>query len=276
LYEERISDLNGVWAAVKSRSIIDVELLLGVSLLGFLPGELIVIHGGSAIYFSDVPRWLALALVIARAGHWVRLWRERRSSVVAVRSWRLATVLALFIIAPFAVTMMLNAVKPPLRLMRQNVALRAAIASQTAAATDTTAVATSGLAAGKYFNLVNGLRSIESIPSSERAEMLLFIPQSYELYWRMFDYDERCSYVGFVATAVSGMALLDGMAPFGCDVTDQYNMQAYAPRQRAQTAADVTDAAICMQAGRKGFKRVLVFEADSTEVPRRRIVQCVS
>jgi hypothetical protein len=264
VYEERISDLNGVWAAVRARSIIDVELLLGVSLLGFLPGELIVIHGGSAIYFSDVPRWIALALVVARAGHWVQLWRERRVTPVAGRSWRLAHLLAVFIVAPFALTMVVNAIKPPLRLMRQNVTLRATIASQP------------GLENGQYFNLVNGLRDIHRLPVSDKGEMLLFIPQRYELYWRMFDYDDRCSYAGFVATAVSGMALLDGMAPFDCDVTDQYNMHAYKPRQREQTAEDVSDAAVCAQAARKGFRRVLFFEGDSTAVPRRRIVECVS
>jgi hypothetical protein len=120
------------------------------------------------------------------------------------------------------------------------------------------------------------LRAIERMPVAEKGEMLLFIPQSYELYWRMFDYDDRCSYVGLVATAVSGMALLDGMAPFRCNVTDQYNMQAYTPRQREQTEADVTDVSLCARAGRKGFKRVLYFEGDSTAVPRRRIVECVS
>ena len=276
MYEERITDLAGVWAAVKNRSIIDVELLLGATILGFLPGALLVIHGGSAIYFSDVPRWLALALVIARAGHWVHIWRERRTGGPVHGSLRLATVLAVFVALPFAITMALNAVKPMLRLARQNVALRTAIldnAGGGAGLYDATAQST-GVERGKYYALVNQLREIERIPSSEKSDMLLFIPQSYTLYWNMWDADERCTYVSMVAPAVSELAHIDGMPAVGCDITDQYNMPAYTPRTTGQ--GDVSDAAICEKVTAKGFRRVMILAPDAEEIPRRRVVECVS
>ena len=278
IYEERITDLAGLWAAVKNRSIIDVELMLGVTILAFLPGALLIIHGGSAIYFSDVPRWLALALVIARAGHWVSLWRERRDKPSATGSMRLATALAVFVALPFVVTMLLNAVKPIVRLARQNVALRATILSQADSVAGTgmfdPAALASGLERGKYFRLVNELREIERIPTNDKSDMLLFIPQSYRDYWGMFDFDDRCTYVGLIAPAISEMAHIDGMPAAGCEITDQYNMTAYTPRQAEQ--GTVTDAALCAKAGAKGFHSVMILAPDEKEIPRRRVVECVS
>ncbi|MGI9043031.1 MAG: hypothetical protein ACR2GK_02770 [Gemmatimonadaceae bacterium] len=287
IYEERIADLAGLRDAVKARSIIDVEILLGVSLLAFLPGQLISIHGGSAIYFSDVPRWLALALVMARAGHWVGLWRERQSGAeFTPRALRPAHLLLLFVAAPFAVTMALNTIKPPLRMLRQNIFFRSELVSQAGLESRLAAgersllfdpdALNSGVEAGEYYVLVESLREIGRIPAEEKNDMLLFIPQSYDLYWRMFDPDDRCTYVGLIAPAVAGMALLDGMPPFGCEVTDQYNMHSYVPREREQVAADLTITALCSRAARKGFRRVMVFAPDSQGMPSRRVAECVT
>ena len=283
MFEEGITDLRGVRAALRDHSIIDVELLLGVTLLGFLPGALLIIHGGSAIYFSDVPRWLALALVIARAGHWVNLWRERRGSHGVTGSLRLAPLLWVFVGAPFVVTLFLNAVKPPLRLARQNLALRTQVVSLADSAQSggnkallDPSLLRAGLERGRYYRLVSALREIERIPVDQKKDMLLFIPQDYELYWDMFDYDERCTYVGLVAPAISELAHIDGMPAFGCNITDQYNMQAYTGRTREQTAADVTGEALCAKAGQKGFRKVMILAPDDDENPRRRIVECVS
>jgi hypothetical protein len=278
LYEERITDLDGVWAAIKNRSIIDVELLLGATILGFLPGALIVIHGGSAIYFSDVPRWLALALVIARAGHWANLWRERRGAFAPTGSLRLATVLGVFIALPFVITLMLNAVKPMARLVRQNVALRSTILANADSSVTpgllSESALKSGVEQGRYYGLVSELREIQRIPTAEKADMLLFIPQSYKLHWSMWDGDDRCSYVGLFAPAISELAHIDGMPPTSCNVTDQYNMPAYSKRLAEQ--GDLSDEALCEKVKAKGFRRVMILAPDAEEIPRRRVVECVS
>lgn len=292
LYEERITDMGAIASAVRSRRMLDVELLLVLAVLGFLPGEVFSIHGGSAIYFSDVQRWVALALVIARAGHWVVLWRARRgaesASIAAQKgrggSLRLATVLAVFVAAPFVVTMLLNTVRPPLRLLRQNLALRSALVTQAGvearlAAGDRRllfdpAVLRNGLAKSDYYPLIQSLRSIERIPTASKSDMVVFIPQSYQLFWRIFDSDDRCTYVGLIVPAITEMALIDGMPYYGCKVTDQYNMQAYQPRLTEQTPQDVTDAGLCGKAAAKGFHGVMVLEPDARGMPRRRTIDC--
>jgi hypothetical protein len=176
------------------------------------------------------------------------------------------------------VTMALNAVKPMMRLARQNVALRSTILSQADGTgarglLDGTALK-SGVEHGRYYALVNALRDIERIPTDEKSDMLLFIPQSYKLYWNMWDADDRCTYVGLVAPAISELAHIDGMPAVGCHITDQYNMPAYAKRVAEQ--GDVTDAALCEKVKAKGFRRVMILAPDEKKIPRRRVLECVS
>src|SRR6185503_19421922 len=69
--EENIRDFAALKTAARSGRIIDVEVLLVIAVLGFLPGEIISIHGGSAVYFSDVQRWLVLAFIGQRLPLWM-------------------------------------------------------------------------------------------------------------------------------------------------------------------------------------------------------------
>lgn len=279
LFEERIADTAQLRAALRSRRLLDAELMLGLAVLGFLPGQILLIHGGSAIYFSDVQRWVALALVIARAGHWVSLWRERRGARVPhAGSIRIAAVLGVFIAAPFVVTMGLNAARPMARLVRQNLTLRSALVAQAGREAELAAggrgllfdapTLDRGLEAGKYYRLISDLRDIGRLPDAVRGQMLLFIPQTYQTFWHAFDADDRCSYPGFIATSIAGLALLDGMPYYGCRVTDQYNMQAYRPRSSEQTAT--SDVALCERASALGFYRVMILPGNGA----RRVLSC--
>jgi hypothetical protein len=286
IFEERIGDFKTLVESLKSGRLLDAELLFVLALLGFLPGEVLIIHGGSAIYFSDVQRWIALPLVIARAGIWVSLWRERRAATrpPTTGSIRLSTLLIVFVAAPFVVTMVLNTVKPPFRLLRQNLSTRSLLVSLGGAEPRLAAgerkvlfdpeILDSGLKKGKYYGLVSGLRAAGRIPAAEKSDMGLFIPQSYTLFWHIFDTDDRCTYAPMVAPSIAGMALIDGMPYYGCEVTDQYNMQAYQARTREQTPADATDEAICGKAVAKAFRRVLVLEPDELGNPKQRILDC--
>lgn len=196
---------------------------------------------------------------------------------------RLAPLLWIFVAAPFVATLVLNTVKPPLRLARQNLALRSTVISLADSARTSDgkmlldpSLLRAGVERGRYYRLVSVLRDIERIPSQDKSDMLLFIPQSYELHWNMFDSDDRCTYVGLVAPAITELAHVDGMPAFGCDMTDQYNMQSYTQRTGKQTAADVTDTALCAKVRQKGFRKVMVVSPDAEGNPRRRLLECVS
>ncbi|HEX5577064.1 MAG TPA: hypothetical protein VFX40_01755, partial [Gemmatimonadaceae bacterium] len=292
LWEERIGDWSALREAIRDRRIVDAEVVLGLAVLGFIPGQVISIHGGSAVYFSDVQRWLALSFILARFGTWVGEFRLRRAARITDRpsasGWRgvrLSWLFALVVAGPFAATVAYNAMQWPLRAMRSNVTLRRELVA--IAKGDSSLAATagradivnpgllaSGLEKAAYYPIVTALRRIAALPSSDRERALLFIPQSYSAYWSMLTDDGRCVFTPLVAPAVSSIALLDGMPPFGCEMTDQYNMTIYAPRLAAQSVAETTDEAICARARSKGFARVIHLAGDSPRRPEIRRIEC--
>jgi hypothetical protein len=65
LAEERLRTVTDLVDAMRARSLVDVELVLLVALVGALPGTLLSLPSGAANYFSEVHRWLTFALVLA-------------------------------------------------------------------------------------------------------------------------------------------------------------------------------------------------------------------
>ena len=267
IYEEKVPTLSDLWAAIKSGRLLDAEIVAVIAICGFLPGELITIHGGSAVYFSDVQRWVAMPLVIASAS---RILRQRREPFI--RSWWTSTPLrtvAIWVIAiPVAITVLLNVSRAVRGAVLQNASLRGNFYTYAGSSPSNLRAMTNPhmLAAGMQkapdYQLISTLRSLDAAPREMKGKTLLFIPQADSAFWRIFAESDRCSYAPLVAPATSGMALLDGMPPASCDLTDQYDMTVYSRRTVPQTPADVTPAALCSRAIHKGFRRVVVLTSD--------------
>lgn len=263
IYEERVPTLSDLWNAVKTGRLLDAEVVALVAICGFLPGELITIHGGSAVYFSDVQRWIAAPLVIASVSRSLRHRRE----VVSRSGWMstpLRTAVLCVIAIPVAITVLLNVSRAVRGAVLQNAAVRADFYKYAGAAPSGLRGMTNPhmLAAGMQmapdYHLISTLRALDSEPRELKGKSLLFIPQAELQFWRIFSEPDRCSYAPLVGPATSGMALLDGMPPASCDLTDQYDMTVYTRRTAPQTAADATPAALCARAIRKGFRRIVV------------------
>ena len=258
-WEEGVRDFASLGAALRSNRLIDAEALAVIAVLGFLPAEVVAIHGGSGVYFSDVQRWLALSFIIARIGQWTwNLSISRAGAQNGIRSLRLSTLLLAIVAAPFAVTLMVNLVQWPGRVLRANVAFRRELATEPSA----------------YQPIVTALRDIARLPDEQRRRSLLVIPHSSSQYWSMLTADDRCSFTPMIAPAIASVAMLDGTPPTTCDVTDQYNMEVYPTRVRPQTSHDVTDQSLCEKARVKGFGHLIVLEAAEGQMPRRRRVDC--
>jgi hypothetical protein len=267
LWEERLGDIASLRAALRERRLADVEVLLVVALLGFLPGEIVSIHGGSAVYFSDVQRWLALGLIMARTPAWAARFKNdgvrAAADIVrpaAISNMRLSTLLAIFVAVPFVISLFINLAQWPIRVLRTNLTTRQAIA---ATPRDST-----------YYPIVMALRDIAQLPESERRQSLLFIPQSNHQFWSMFTADNRCTFTPLIAPAVASVAMIDGMPAVGCEITDQYNMTAYHRRERPQRPQDMNSETLCERARAMGFKYVIVLEAPGNEIPRRQRLDC--
>ena len=257
LWEEGINDLHRLKAAVIDGRLIDAEAVVIFALIGLLPGAVVSIYGGSAVYFSDVQRWVALAFIMARMATWSRLWASRRAPREHVQGVRLSTVALAIMIAPFAATMLINTAHWPARVVWANLETRRQLAS-----------------GSLYHPVVTALRDISRLPRAQRRQALLFIPQTNRQYWSMFTADGRCTFTPLIAPGIASVAMLDGMPPYGCKVTDQYNMNAYRARTRPQMPVDVADVTLCGKARSKGFREVIVLDVVNDTVPRRRRIDC--
>lgn len=286
LREENLSDMGAIRHAAIEGRITDVVVMATVAVAGFLPGELIHIHGGSAIYFSDVQRWLAVALLMAAAPRWMaRLWSKRETASGERRSFgsiRLSHVWIALLIIPLSATLILNLVRAPATAFRANVAVRRAFYVQAGAPAQVSALSlgnsallATGLQRSPVYGLMSTLRELDRMPPELKQRTLLFIPQTYDAFWRIWkDETGRCSFTPMIAPAISGLALLDGMPPVDCDLTDQYGMLRYHRRTTSQSSADTTSAALCAKARGKGFSRVVVLDGSSLRDVSVRSVDC--
>ena len=266
IYEERLPTLSDLLSAARSGKLLDAEIVAVVAICGFLPGELIGIHGGSAVYFSDVNRWLAAPLVMAVAGRIVAQ-RWQFASGKGLRYVRLATVVAALVAIPVALTIALNVGRAVRGAMLMNLGLRRnfyvyAGVSAEGVRLNNPHVLAAGLQKAPDYSLISTLRSLDAQPRELKGQTLLFIPQADSAFWRIFSEPDRCSFAPLVGPATSGMALLDGMPPASCDLTDQYGMPVYTRRTTPQSAADAAPPALCAKAAVKGFKRVIVLQSN--------------
>jgi hypothetical protein len=107
---------------------------------------------------------------------------------------------------------------------------------------------------------------------AERRRTALFIPQSELRYWDVLTRPGACSFSSFVAPALSGMAMIDGMPPFGCKLSPFYGLGQYTPRRRLQSEADAWN--LCRIARASGLMRVMILHFDSAGAMTARLADC--
>jgi hypothetical protein len=268
LREEDVKTVGDVRQAALQGRITDVVVVAIVAIAGWAAGELIDIHGGSAVYFSDVQRWLSLALLVGALPRWL----AQRSEVGSQRSFsvggiRVSRMWLVAIAIPISITIILNTIRMPATALRANIALRRAFYSQAGANSSVgvrsladPGILSRGLKKSPDYELISTLRGLDRMPPTQKARTAVFIPQSFTGFWRIWPEPERCSFVPLIVPATSGLVLIDGMPPVDCDLTVQYGMTMYKRRTAPQQAADVTPPALCAKAKAKGFSRIVVVE----------------
>jgi hypothetical protein len=133
-----------------------------------------------------------------------------------------------------------------------------------------------GLTRSPDFSLISTLRSLDHLPPARKSRTAVFIPQSFTGFWRIWPEKDRCSFVPLIVPATSGLALIDGMPPVDCDLTEQYGMTLYKRRTSPQQPADVTPAALCAKAKTKGFSRIVVLDGPNLRQVTRHEIDCAS
>ena len=258
---EGIQDLAGLGSAIKARRLIDVELLVALALIGIIPGLLVHIDGGSAFYFSDVQRWLAGAMLlswIASAGHklWPRAAATENRGVGAIPT---RSLLIAFLLIAAVSSVIANAVHWPAIMIRQNVAVREQLYAKAGKGGVTgrirdfvtmrdPSVLAAGLRASPNYTLAHALDDYQRTPVSVRRREAMFIPQSDTHYWTSLARARECTFQPFVAPALSGIAMIDGMPPVGCTLSKYYGIGSFTPRTVLQQPEDATPEVLCARA----------------------------
>ena len=285
LREEDVHTIGDVRQVALQGRISDVVIVAIVAIGGWIPGELIDIHGGSAVYFSDVQRWFALSLLMASAWRWFTRSRAAEDipgqSVLTLGGVRLSRLWVAALAIPIGITMTLNIVRAPMTALRANLTLRRALYAEAGIAgrggigslADSRILST-GLHRSPDYALISALRRLDDTPLALKRRTAVFIPQSYTHFWRIWTEPERCSFVPFIVPATSGLALIDGMPPVDCDLTLQYGMTRYKRRTTPQLPADAMPLTLCEKAKAKGFSRVIVLDGPTGAAVAVHIIEC--
>jgi hypothetical protein len=264
LRSEEVRTLAGLRAAMKDNRILDAEIVALIALAGVGPGLVTHIDGGSAFYFSDIQRWISVGLLIAGAGSMIKVdapgWIPKgRFSFGAVP---IRTLFLALVALPMLFSMGSNFVYWTQRMKAMNMTTLAAVD------------AAGGIEKTKNHVLLSELRSLAAIPRIERSRTALFIPQTETKYWKLLERPGACSFSGHVAPTLTGIAMVDGMPPFGCPLSRYYGLGLFEKRARPQAPGDTLPQTLCARASRSGLTRVMTVHFDSTGRATRRVDEC--
>jgi hypothetical protein len=285
LRSEGIGTIADIREAVSENRIVDVEAVVVVALLGLGPGMITHLDGGSAFYFSDVQRWLAVGFILSRIPELSSIvFGESVPKKSKARRPRLIerfdaiparSVLVGFLLIPVVGSMLSNVPVWPVTMARANSETRHALYPASVAAAiplglhglprlvDPATIA-KGLASSPNYMVAHALRDLSALPDAERRRTSLFIPQDQSRYWKSLTREGACTFQPFVATSFSEIAMIDGMPPYGCTVNRYYGLGSFPPRTRPQMDQDSTQASLCARAEKWGLDRVIVLTFDST------------
>lgn len=293
LRSEGIGTIADVRQAASERRIFDVEAVALVAIMGMLPGLILHIDGGSAFYFSDVQRWLAVGLMLSRVPELFctvfgdsapatkrPLKLASRIDAVSVRSVVLA-----FLLLPVIGSMLSNSVVWPIAMLRANAETRHALYPPAVAAaippgihglprlTDHASL-DEGLRVAPNFVVADALRRLSAMPDSERRRTALFIPQDQAAYWKSLTRQGACTFQPFLAPALASLAMIDGMPPLGCRLSHYYGIGSFSPRTRPQLPEDSTPPALCRRAATWGLDRVIVLKFEELRSASATTIAC--
>jgi hypothetical protein len=264
LRQENAHTAGDVVALARTRKILDVEVLAVIAVAGILPGFLLHIDGGSAFYFSDIQRWVALAFFLTSAATIQRRVEWNRMS-------GLGKLALAFVALPFIVSTARNSVYWTTRMLKANVELRHSLYPENERAAITPGLRSlprltdavkleQGLKASVNYNPIQGLLQLNRLPLQDKETSLVFVPQSETKYWTILKRPGACAFSGFVVPSLTGIAMIDGMPAADCRLSPYYGLSLFRHRTGPQTEAEARD--ICLRLNDSRFDRVIELHFD--------------
>jgi hypothetical protein len=263
LKKQNITNLQEFKCAFIKHDTVLVEIVVVVVIAGLLPGIFINL-GGNAWYFSDIQKWIALSFLLAiLCDH---EWTKKPFiNFSPTKFWqiRFVDVFVLFFSLTLIGSILLNFTQTTSKMVIANLITRAAIHQQINLSEVTYPSITewpqlflnnqADLEKTNGFAMINTLKSLSNLPHIEKRNSLLFIPQTNRRYWDLMQY---CISSPFVATSLSGIAMLDGLPDKNCNV-DDFGYWAYNLRAEPQSLSLQKPSELCDRAKLLGFTKVI-------------------
>jgi len=243
--------------AVRQRRLLDVELILVACAGSFAIVSVVAFDSGASFFYVNFQRWLALALLLVYLP-FVDLTRIRQ---VTPAQTAIAVTSILFLLGAYT-----NANERASEMFAKQRSVRLWTGDvRQGLRQDVTGWLSggfSGLPLGASlrsleehpnFPILAELRSIYDLPESEKRQNLLYIPANDPI-WSLHP---ECNTVPLLISAVSGMALLDGVPDANCSQARHYGYGAY---ELPTPQVRLTDAQVCQAAQSRGFDRIIVLQ----------------
>jgi hypothetical protein len=202
-----------------------------------------MIGGGSAGYFSDPQRWLALILVISYPSTFIIHPKNPPVAKFSFSGIKLTTVLFVIVLIPLILSSLENILtlnksfvldnietrtsllpdKNPLKTEGHYVYIRSLMKNQKMTLLQSVVLALNEPqkrleeGSNKDYQLVKYIQNLDKMPPGVKKSTAMFIPQDNQIYWNMLSYKK----IQFAAPALSGIAMIDQIQPFVAKKLDQ-------------------------------------------------------
>lgn len=127
-------------------------------------------------------------------------------------------------------------------------------------------------------NILHELRELSALPLAEKRKTLLYIPRSNHAFWTLLQQPEwsRKLSAPYVATALTGIAMIDGLPDLGAEVREGFGLSYYSQPAavQAQPPAAERRRELCARAAAWEFEKIIVLEADEQGVVSQTVWPC--
>jgi hypothetical protein len=296
LWQEKCGDITEFLRLWRAGDLVDLGFAAFAAAISFLPALTLDI-GSSTTYFTNVPRWIALPILlgsllsVTQRPPEILPWKER---LMHLPLWKLG---AGFLLLSVGATLALDTASRARSLARANLSDRGfpPIIPSDTTGTNPRATIKQALRHGHFgrasalirdqaatqqarrdaaAQTIDILVNLYRLPKEEKRFTLLHIPKANLAFWYLLtgppDRREFSYVTPFVAPALSGLALLDGL-PNAEDIPPNagYGYEVYTPSKEARRslAPDQAKDDLCRKAEGMGFRRILVLDVNRDGTP---------
>jgi hypothetical protein len=278
LYDLKIKNLSDLREAFLQNRMLDVELLVVIAAVGALPGLVFDIQGMGAGHFSDVQNWVAAGMVLAVIPRIITKALPFGGFSIH-HPWQISTrhVGYYVIVGLLALSMLYNYSTQFKSMLALNYITRCEFSDKKA---QFRTLISKGEVSGAInlikenqmyvekhdkYAMLSALRELGDLPIVEKRDALLYIAKDNAAYWEWL---EMCSTTPFIAPAITGIAMVDGLPGADCRAARFFGYHTYnfPIALAADQPVTVKISTICNKVRSLGFKRVAILDSINTNV----------